>query len=91
VEIPARNWSLYYQEFKKQIEAHIEENCIVLTACGLCSPVLINDLTNQQNITCLDIGSAFDLIGGKRNSRGWPHKYRHEMRYYKPLLPKGWR
>lgn len=91
VEIPPRSWSLEYDTWKDIVMSHLEPDAILLTAGGLCSKVLINEVTNHYDMTCLDIGSAFDIIGGNCFSRSPRyHTYQDELNYYHDLLPKGY-
>ena len=90
IEIPANNWSFEYEKWLKLVEQHVEENAILLIAGGMCSKVLIDDITNKFDLTFIDLGSSFDLLAGKRNSRGWQHTYQDEVNYYKNLLPSNW-
>ncbi|MFA6066653.1 MAG: hypothetical protein WC707_05735 [Candidatus Babeliaceae bacterium] len=90
IEIPPRNWSFEYNAWKKIIESHIEQDAIVLISAGMCAKVLVDDLTNAYNITCVDLGCSFDILGGKKNTRGWAHSYQDELVYYQDLLPQNW-
>ncbi|MCX5921934.1 MAG: hypothetical protein NTX86_01240 [Candidatus Dependentiae bacterium] len=90
IELPSQNWSFQYNQWKNTLEPHLEQNAIVLIGGGLCSKVLIDDITNNYNLTCIDIGSSFDLLGRKKNTRGWKHTYEDEIRYYKDFIPSSW-
>lgn len=87
IEIPENSWSLEYETWKTALEKHIEKDALILLAGGLCSKVLIHDITSAHDVSCIDIGSSFDILGGKRNSRGWQHSYEDEINYYYDLLP----
>lgn len=87
IEIPESSWSLEYETWKAALEKHVEKDALILLAGGLCSKVLIHDITSVHDVSCIDIGSSFDILGGKRNSRGWQHSYEDEINYYHDLLP----
>ncbi len=90
IEIPSRNWSFEYEKWKTIIEKDLEDNVIVLIAGGMCSKVLIDDITNKFDLTAIDLGSSFDLLASKRKSRSWQHTYQDELNYYRDLLPMEW-
>jgi hypothetical protein len=90
INIPPRNWSNNYSTIKKEVERVLEKNCILLTSGGLCSKVLINDLTNQYKISCIDLGSGFDFLGSKRMSRDHKHSLQEELNYYIEFIPSIW-
>ena len=90
VKIPERNWSFQYDRWRRELERHIEPDCIILIAAGLCSKVLISDIVEKNDVTFLDLGSSFDLLASKINSRGWRHAYEDEVEYYKDVLPEDW-
>jgi len=90
ITIPPTNWSFHYNTYKEAVEKHAANNCIILIAGGMCSKVLINDITDKFDLTFIDVGSGFDLLGGKLNSRMWPHTYEDELEYYKDFIPENW-
>lgn len=90
IEIPAKNWSYQYEHWKTLILSHIEKDCILLVGGGTCSKVLIDDVTNMYHCTCIDLGSSFDMLASRKNTRGWRHTYADEVRYYVDLLPANW-
>jgi hypothetical protein len=90
IEIPSTNWSYEYNKWKNIVEKNVENGCIVLISGGMCSKVLINDITDKYNLTFIDLGSGFDLLARKVDSRGWKHTYEDEIKYYKDLLPLNW-
>lgn len=90
IEIPEKNWSYEYQHWKSELCKHIEKDSIILISGGLCSKVLIDDITNEYNVTFIDLGSSFDLLTRRINTRGWKHTYQQEIDYYRCLLPKSW-
>lgn len=90
IEIPEQNWSFEYSKYRDLVISNLEKNCIVLICGGLCSKVLINEITNNNEITCLDLGSSFDILGKRQNNRGRGHTYFDELRYYKEFIPQNW-
>lgn len=90
IEIPSKNWSFQYGQWRDAVEKCLEKDAIVLISGGMCSKVLIDDITNQYDITCIDLGSSFDLLGSGQPSRAHKHSYKDEVLYYKDFLPLGW-
>lgn len=57
-----------YQEISDKVLHEIEENAIFMFSAGLYAKVMIAEvLKSNPNVTCLDIGSAFDAL--VKNSR----------------------
>lgn len=90
IEIPSSSWSFEYAKWKNILEAHVEQNSIILISGGLCSKVLIDDITNEYNVTFIDLGSSFDLLCRDKKTRPWNHNLADELKYYKDLLPENW-
>jgi len=90
ITIPSQSWSYEYDKWLKDVESEIEENAILLISGGLCSKVLIDEITDRHNITCIDLGSSFDLLARKEKSRPWQHSYEDELNYYKDFIPEDW-
>jgi hypothetical protein len=91
ITVPPRNWYVEYGKYFELIKNEITENCIVFTAAGQGSKVIVaNLLMLFPNLTCLDIGSSFDFLCQKTKSRAWEHTYEDEYNYYKDLLPDNW-
>lgn len=90
IEIPSRNWSYNYEDWKNLIMQHMKKDAILLIGAGMCSKVLIDDITNVFDCTCIDIGSSFDLLASQKKSRPWRHSYANEVAYYADLLPQNW-
>lgn len=87
VEVLGSDWSESYSEYEKKVLNELTDDCIILTAAGMCSKVLISNLLKiKENITCIDIGSGFDLLATGIKSRPWPHSYQDELEYYKSIL-----
>lgn len=65
IVVPELNAFLEYDRISKELEACIALNdkCIVLFSSGMMAKPLISEcLHNDNNITCLDLGSAFDPL-----------------------------
>lgn len=90
IEIPERNWSFDYVHWKEAVEKHLEKDCIILISAGMCSKILIDDMTQDLPVTCIDLGSSFDLLARKKTSRGFLHSYEEELAYYQEFLPDNW-
>ena len=88
ITIPSQNWSYEYGKWLKIIEMEVEENAILLISAGMCSKVLIDEITDRHNLTCIDLGSSFDLLATGQKSRSWKHSYEDELKYYKNFIPK---
>lgn len=70
IEIPQNNVFLIKDEIINQIKKEITDNSIIMFSAGMCSKVLIHELSEyNKNATYIDIGSAFD--GFVRLSRDW--------------------
>jgi len=90
IETKKNNWSYEYDKYYKQVKEECKDGAILIIAAGMCSKVLISDLLNEFAMTCVDIGSGFDLIATGKYSRPWSHSYEDEMKYYKSILPVDW-
>jgi hypothetical protein len=90
IETKKNNWSYEFNQYYKKVESECVENTILIIAAGLCSKVLMSKLLQKFNITCIDIGSGFDLLATGKHSRPWAHSYQDELSYYKEILPKNW-
>ena len=67
------------------------EQPLVLTSAGMGSKVLIAKLhTLYPNGIFLDIGSAYDKILTKRESRGWDTTYEELIYLIRDILPEDW-
>jgi len=79
-----------YERVKKEIKEKMEEGInIVMTSGGMGTKVLIGELMLEREGIYIDIGSGLDLIGTKRDSRGYM-KYEEMEGYFKEILPKTW-
>jgi hypothetical protein len=99
IEIPENNWfsNGYYNAIKNKIEEFIREygDAYVIIAGGMGSKILISELVKEYpNISMIDIGSAFDILASKRDTRYWHLAentefiaYPHQLTYFKSLLP----
>jgi len=90
VETPKNNWSFEYSKYLEIVQPLCTPDTILITAAGLCSKVLISDLSNKFDMTLIDVGSGFDLLVTRRHSRPWGHSYEDEVRYYGSILPDDW-
>lgn len=91
ITIPPRNWFVEFNTYFDLVKKEIIPNCIIFTAAGQGSKVLIAHLLLlNHGITCIDIGSSFDYLCQKEKSRSWGHSYEQEYEYYKDILPKNW-
>jgi hypothetical protein len=88
LETKKNNWSLEYEKYYKLVEAEVANGSIFIIAAGMCSKVLIADLLKKFDMTCLDIGSGFDLLATGKHSRNFSHSYQKELNYYSSVLPK---
>ena len=90
IETKKNNWSYEFSKYYEEVESICTDNAILIIAAGLCSKVLISRLLQKFNMTCIDIGSGFDLLATGNNTRGWSHSHQDELNYYKNILPKNW-
>lgn len=90
ITVPQNNWFKDHPYYFQQVFNELTNDSILITAAGQGSKVLIaTALTYFPNISCIDIGSSFDILCKKKNTRGWKHTYEDEYAYYKNLLPEG--
>lgn len=90
IETKKNNWSYEFDDYFKIVEKECVENAIFIIAAGLSSKVMIAKILQKYNMTCLDIGSGFDLLATAKHTRPWSHTYEDEVKYYKELLPSDW-
>jgi hypothetical protein len=90
ITLPGKNWSLNYELYKQKLLDQIEKDAIVIIGGGMCSKVLINDITNTHEVTFLDIGCSFDFLSTKKRSRAFNHSLDVELDYYRDLIPKAY-
>lgn len=91
IEVAPRNWFVHFNEILENAKHQITDNCIVLTAAGMGSKVLIAELVKTNpTITCIDIGSSFDYLCQEKNTRDRSHSYNDIYNYYKEILPNDW-
>lgn len=89
--IPYQNWSLFYKFYKQKLIELLEPKAVVIIAGGLCSKVLISEISQEFEVSFFDIGSGFDFLGSKRQSRDHKHSLYDELHYYGPILPDDWK
>jgi hypothetical protein len=101
IEISESSWYAHglYNDVKNKLIEVLDKNkdkkAILLTSIGLCSKILINDMTKMYpNLSAIDIGSAFDILSRKYPTRGWgdglegfPNCYKNQLECFKELLP----
>jgi hypothetical protein len=91
ITVASKNWFINYQSLLEFMKNEITDNCILLTAAGMGSKVLIADLLQTNpTISAIDIGSSFDYLCQKKNTRDRTHTYEDIYNYYKELLPSDW-
>ena len=67
------------------------EQCIVITCCGMGAKVLIAKLHKlYPNNIYLDFGSALDQLCTKKNTRAVVNSYNQFLITYKDLIPDNW-
>ena len=90
IKVPQNNWFKEHPYYFQQVFNELTNDSLLITAAGQGSKVLIaTALIYFPNISCIDIGSSFDILCKKKNTRGWKHTYEDEYAYYKDLLPEG--
>lgn len=90
IETKKNNWSYEFEDYYKKVSAESCDGAILIIAAGLSSKVLIAKLLQNFKMTCIDIGSGFDLLATGKHSRPWAHSYQDELNYYKDILPVKW-
>lgn len=100
VNIPSHSWYAHgmYDSIRTKLEDFLNAHpkSIVILACGLATKVLIADVMKRHpQASFIDIGSGFDLLARRVDTRGWTrgtyhHTYLDECTYYKDLLPENW-
>jgi len=86
IAVPLDNCFNYYDEIVVSLKNEIIDDCIILFSCGMPAKPLIADcLKTNQNITCLDLGSAFDPLIGE--TRTYQISTQDIVELYKEYLP----
>lgn len=94
IPVPLNNWfdtqlESMIETFKKYIKE--DEQCIIITCCGMGAKVLIAKLHKLfPNNIYLDFGSALDEICTKTNTRDEFNHYDGYLKIYKDLIPDNW-
>jgi hypothetical protein len=94
IPIEPKSWSLTQYDtiiatLRKTLSVY--PHALILIAGGLASKVLISQLSSEYPLASfLDIGSGFDYIATRTNTRTHRHRYEDEVEYYKNLLPPNW-
>ena len=82
------NFDGVFSEVCSKVE---DNNTMFLVSAGMGAKYLIGELHKKYpNATYIDVGSAFDMICGKRNSRAYNPAYEVLCQYLKPILPLDW-
>ena len=94
VVINPSNWfDTEYDSVFNQVSAAVEDdsNTMILISAGMGGKYLISELHKKYpNAIYIDIGSGFDMICAKRNSRSYNPSYDTLCNYLAPMLPSGW-
>ena len=91
IEVPPRNWFVDFNQYLEKCKSELTDNCILLTAAGMGSKVLIAELLKTNpTISAIDIGSSFDFLCQEKNTRDRTYTYNDIYNYYKDILPKDW-
>jgi len=83
------NFDGVFAETCSQVED--ERNTMFLVSAGMGAKYLIAELHKKfPNAIYVDVGSAFDMICGKRNSRAYNPAYEVLCDYLNSILPEDW-
>jgi hypothetical protein len=88
IETRKNNWSYEFDSYYRKVEKECADGAILIIAAGMCSKVMIAHLVTKFDMTCIDIGSGFDLLATGRHSRPFNHSYEDEREYYRGVLPE---
>ena len=91
VEIPFNSWYIngYYDSMYNVISGLIKEHpyALILMSGGLGTKVITTNLFMEfKDISVIDIGSSFDILSQRKNTRDNNLSYEEVYKYYKPLL-----
>ena len=84
ITVPLKNCFLEYNRILEELVSVLKDDNIYLFSCSMPAKCLISDILNiNQNITCLDIGSGFDImfVGQTREGQNLD-----SVNFYKELL-----
>jgi len=94
VVINPSNWfDTEYESVFAEASSAIEDdsNTLVLISAGMGGKYLLSELHKKHpNAIYIDIGSGFDMLCAKRNSRSYNPPYNWICSYLGPILPPGW-
>ena len=94
VLINPSNWfDTEYDSVFSSVCSQIEDdaNTLVLISAGMGGKYLVSELHKKYpNAIYIDVGSGFDMLCAKRNSRTYNPSYDWLCSYLKPILPPGW-
>jgi len=88
------NWfDTEYEKIFTEVSSAVEDdsNTMILISAGMGGKYLISELHKKfPNAIYIDIGSGFDMLCAKRNSRSYNPSYDSLCKYLSPILPSGW-
>lgn len=99
IEIPNNSWFAngYYNKLEENLInlLNIHNDAIILIAGGLASKIIIANVSAKfQNASFIDIGSSFDILVSRIDTRGWgrtgeefTNSYENQLIYFKEVLP----
>ena len=94
VIIDPSNWfETQYDEVFREVSSAVEDdaNTMILISAGMGGKYLISQLHQKfPKAIYIDIGSGFDMLCAKRNSRTYHPSYESLCTYLSPILPFGW-
>lgn len=94
IVINPSNWfDTEYESVFTAASSAIEDDSktLVLISAGMGGKYLLSELHKKHpNAIYIDIGSAFDMLCAKRNSRSYNPPYEWLCSYLRPILPPGW-
>ena len=99
IEIPDNSWFAkgYYNSIEENLSSLLNKynDAIVIIAGGLASKVIIANVSSKfQNASFIDIGSSFDILSTRNDTRAWgkreiefTNSYENQLVYFKEVLP----
>ena len=94
VVINPSNWfDTEYDSVFNSVSSAVEDdaNTLILISAGMGGKFLVSELHKKYpRAIYIDIGSGFDMLCAKRNSRTYNPPYQWICSYLAPILPPGW-
>ena len=94
VIIDPSNWfETQYEKILNEVKSQIEDdnNTMILTSAGMGAKYLISELHKLfPNAIYIDIGSGFDKICTRNDTRTYNPSYTELCNYLRPILPEVW-